>query len=83
MLFEEDKEGFGKEAIDKLKEKARQIAENIKNIKGENEKLLREVETLKADKEALLKRLEFYESERNELNSLVKGLIDEFEQVPQ
>jgi len=83
MLFEENKDGLGKEAIEKLKEKAKKIAENFRGVKLENEQLLKEIELLKAEKEKLTKRLEFYESERTELTSLVKGLIEEFEQEGQ
>ncbi len=80
MLFEENKDGLGKEAIEKLKEKAKKIAENMRSIRNENEQLLKEIDLLKEEKEKLLRRLDFYESERSELTGLVKGLIEEFEQ---
>ena len=79
MLFDEDKEGFGKEAIAKLKEKARKVADLLKSMKEENDALSRELERLKSENEGMKKKLEFFESERVELSSLVKELIEEFE----
>jgi predicted nucleic acid-binding Zn-ribbon protein len=81
MLFEDEKEVFSKEAIAKLKEKARKVAEILKAAKEESENLKKEVEALKVENEKLKKRCEFFESERSELSTVVKELIDEFEQV--
>lgn len=81
MLFEEEKEIFSKDAIAKLKEKARKVAEILKSLKEENETLKKQVEVLRSENEKLTKRCEFFESERSELSTVVKELIEEFEQV--
>lgn len=81
MLFEEEKDVISKDAIAKLKEKAKKVAEILKAAKDENENLKKEIEALKTENEKLKKRCEFYESERSELSTVVKELIEEFEQV--
>ncbi|MCX7830566.1 MAG: hypothetical protein N2445_05860 [Acidobacteria bacterium] len=81
MLFEEEKEVFSKDAINKLKEKAKKVAEILRAAKEENENLKKEIESLKVENEKLKRRCEFFESERSELSTVVKELIEEFEQV--
>lgn len=81
MLFDEEKEIVTKEAINKLREKAKKVSEIIKSLKEEKEHLQKEVDNLKAEIEKHKKRCEFFESERNEISSVVKEIIEEFEQV--
>ncbi|GEM_PF-1399234 len=81
MLFEDEKEVLNREVINKLKEKARKVAEILKSKKEENENLKKEIEALKIENEKLKRRCEFFENERSELSTVIKELLEEFEQV--
>ena len=82
MLFENDENtGLPKELFEQLKQRAKDMARVLKELKEENRELKEIQARHQEDVDTLKARISFYESERKEMRADVEDLIKEFEQV--